>query len=121
MDAAIDHLEDLVADVDATVLVHQDLHGDNVLAARREPWLAIDPKPLLADREFSLSPIIRSNEFGHSRAEVLGRLDRLSSEHGLDRDRARRWCFGQTLAWSIEGTEALQQHLDVANWLLEAG
>ncbi len=118
--AAVEHLEDLISDVDATVLVHQDLHGDNVLAAEREAWLAIDPKPLLADREFSLAPIIRSNEFGHSRDLVIGRLDRLSGELGLDRDRARRWCFGQTVAWSIEGTEALDEHVDVATWLLDA-
>jgi streptomycin 6-kinase len=45
------------------VLLHQDLHGDNVLGARREPWLAIDPKPLLGERELSLTPIIRSYEF----------------------------------------------------------
>ncbi|NND85696.1 MAG: phosphotransferase, partial [Acidimicrobiia bacterium] len=51
VDAAIESLGELLADVEATVLVHQDLHGDNVLAAEREPWLAIDPKPLLADRE----------------------------------------------------------------------
>ena len=37
------------------VLVHQDLHGDNILAAERRPWLVIDPKPLLAEREFSLA------------------------------------------------------------------
>ena len=120
VDAAVDHLEALIADVDASVLVHQDLHGDNVLAAQREPWLAIDPKPLLADREFSLSPIIRSGEFGHSKALVVGRLDRLTDELGLDRDRARRWCFGQTVAWSIEGTAALDGHVDVARWLLGA-
>ena len=28
-------------------LLHWDLHFENVLSAEREPWLAIDPKPLL--------------------------------------------------------------------------
>ena len=64
------------------VLVNQDLHGDNVLSAQREPWLLIDPKPLLAEREFSLVPIIRSAELGHSRKQVLRRLDRLTAELG---------------------------------------
>src|SRR5207249_7195277 len=27
-----------------------DLHAGNVLRARREPWLAIDPKPFVGDR-----------------------------------------------------------------------
>src|SRR5215475_7700941 len=34
-----------ITDDTVQVLVHQDLHGDNVLAAEREPWLVIDPKP----------------------------------------------------------------------------
>src|SRR5262249_15154675 len=33
------------------VVVHQDFHGGNVLLAERG-WLAIDPKPLLGEREF---------------------------------------------------------------------
>ena len=34
------------------VVLHQDFHGGNVLRAAREPWLAIDPKPLVGEREF---------------------------------------------------------------------
>ena len=41
------------------VLLHQDLHGDNVLAAQREEWLVIDPKPLVGEREFAVAPIVR--------------------------------------------------------------
>ncbi|MBI2150740.1 MAG: hypothetical protein HYU27_09080, partial [Acidobacteria bacterium] len=58
-------------------MFHQDLHGDNVLRAAREPWLVIDPKPVAGEREFSVSPIVRSAEFGHSRKQVVDRLDRL--------------------------------------------
>jgi hypothetical protein len=56
------------------------------------------PKPLVGEREFSLAPIIRSYEFGHSRDAVFDRLDRLSTGLNLDRERARRWCLVQTLA-----------------------
>ena len=34
------------------VLCHQDLHGGNILRAEREPWLAIDPKPIVAERAY---------------------------------------------------------------------
>jgi streptomycin 6-kinase len=102
-----------------SVLVHQDLHGDNVIAAERQPWLAIDPKPLLAEREFSLAPIIRSFEFGHSRAEVVKRLDRLSAGLGLDRDRVRDWAIAQTMAWSFSSRFA-NKHYETARWLLAA-
>ena len=80
LDAALDALSVLPGTQGDQVLVNQDLHGDNVLSARREPWLLIDPKPLLAEREFALAPIIRSAELGHSRKAVLRRLDRLSAE-----------------------------------------
>ena len=53
------------------VLVHQDLHGENVLAAEREPWLVIDPKPLAAEREFAVAPIVRSVELGDSKRDAL--------------------------------------------------
>ncbi|MFI5262717.1 MAG: aminoglycoside phosphotransferase family protein, partial [Candidatus Limnocylindrales bacterium] len=82
------------------VLVNQDLHGGNVLRATREPWLVIDPKPLLGEREFALAPIVRSFELGHSRQAVFHRLDRLSDDLGLDRERVRLWTIGQTIAWS---------------------
>jgi streptomycin 6-kinase len=101
------------------VLLHQDLHGDNVLAAQREPWLAIDPKPLVGEREFGIAPIVRSGELGHSRREVLERFDRLTSELALDRDRARGWTIAQTIAWAFDGWHH-RGHSEVARWLLEA-
>jgi streptomycin 6-kinase len=120
LDAAVDALEDLAPTQGEQVLLHQDLHGDNVLAAAREPWLVIDPKPLAGEREFAVAPIVRSTELGHSRREVLHRLDRLTSELGLDRDRARGWTIGQTIAWATDD-DPPEEHLDVVRWLLEAG
>lgn len=95
------------------VLVHQDLHGDNVLAAEREPWLVIDPKPLAAEREFAVAPIVRSPELGHSRRETLQRLDRLCDELHLDRERARGWTIVQTVAWS----EGASRRTSTVEWL----
>ena len=118
VNAALDALRALPDGQGEQVLLHQDLHGDNVLRAEREPWLAIDTKPLVGEREFGLAPIVRSFEFGHSRDEVRRRLDRLSSELGLDRERARLWCMAQTIAWSI-GSDYLPRHVETATWLLE--
>jgi streptomycin 6-kinase len=120
LDAALEALRELPPTQGEQVLLHQDLHGGNVLAAQREPWLAIDPKPLAGEREFGVAPIVRSFELGHSRRDVLGRFDRLTSELGLDRERARGWTIGQTIAWSV-GSEYHQTHVETARWLLEAG
>jgi streptomycin 6-kinase len=118
-DAAVSALRELPPTQGEQILVHQDLHGENVLAARREPWLAIDPKPLLAEREFALAPIVRSSELGGARDDVVRRLDVLTSRLGLDRERARLWALAQTVAWA-EGSRR-SQHLRTALWLLEAG
>jgi streptomycin 6-kinase len=47
LDAALEALQGLRESQGQQVLVNQDLHGDNVLRAKREPWLVIDPKPLV--------------------------------------------------------------------------
>lgn len=117
-DAALSYLRDLVPSQDERVLVNQDLHGDNVLAAEREPWLVIDPKPLAAEREFSAASIVRSDELGHSRRDVLYRLDRLCSDLGLDRERAIGWTVMHTVAWS-GGDDLVGPHLEAVHWLLE--
>jgi streptomycin 6-kinase len=119
LDAALEALRELPPTQGEQVLLNQDLHGDNVLAAQREPWLAIDPKPLAGEREFGIAPIVRSRELGHSRAAVLGRFDRLTSDLGLDRERARGWTIGQTIAWAFNGRHH-PGHAEVARWLLEA-
>jgi streptomycin 6-kinase len=119
LDAAIARLGALANSQGEQVLLHQDLHGDNVLAAQREEWLVIDPKPLVGEREFAVAPIVRDPELGHSRRDVLYRLDRLTAELGLDRDRARGWTIGQTVAWSLD-TSYLPKHVATVRWLLES-
>ena len=116
-EAALHYIRELAPTQGEQVLVHQDLHGENVLAAQREPWLVIDPKPLSAEREYQAASIVRSNELGHSRRDVLYRLDRLTSELGLDRERARGWTIAQTVAWS-GGSDYVPPHIEVVEWLL---
>ncbi|MDG4793742.1 aminoglycoside phosphotransferase family protein [Micromonospora sp. WMMD1082] len=119
VDAALDLLTGLAGSQGEQVLVNQDLHAANVLRAEREPWLVIDPKPLVGEREFSVVPMVRGTELGHSPAAVRRRLDRLSGELGLDRDRVRGWTIGQTMAWSIAPDHVYTSHLDVVRWLLD--
>lgn len=114
---ARDLLDHLTSTQGEQVLVHQDLHGDNVLASERSPWLAIDPKPLVGEREFSCAPIIRSFEYGHSPQQVMARLDELSATLELDRERCRGWAIAQTMAWSFT-SDHMSQHHDTVRWLL---
>jgi streptomycin 6-kinase len=116
LDTVIETLRELSATQGEQVLLNQDLHADNVLSAEREPWLVIDPKPLAGEREFAVAPLVRGFELGHSKAATLRRFDRLTSELGLDRERAAGWAAGQAIAWGIDQPT----HAEVARWLLEA-
>ena len=42
----------------APVMIHGDLHYQNVLAGDREPWLVIDPKPMAGDRHYEPAPML---------------------------------------------------------------
>ncbi|WP_274912036.1 aminoglycoside phosphotransferase family protein [Streptomyces sp. WZ-12] len=94
-------------------LLHWDLHYDNVLAGRREPWLAIDPEPLAGDPGFELLPALhnRWNEVvatGDVRRAVLRRFDLLTEVVGVDRERAVGWTLGRVLQnalWDVEDGE----------------
>ena len=114
---ATEALRELPSSQGEQVLIHQDLHGGNVLAANREPWLAIDPKALVGEREFSVAPIVRSYELGNERETVIHRFRRLTGELGLDPDRAGRWTIAQTLAWAFRDDGADPWHVQVATWL----
>ncbi|MFJ2058597.1 aminoglycoside phosphotransferase family protein [Streptomyces sp. NPDC087908] len=102
-------------------LLHWDLHLDNVLAAEREPWLAIDPKPLAGDPGFDLLPALMDR---FDPADVLWRFDLLAEVVG-DRGRAVAWTLGRVLQnglWDVEdGEPGLdQEQVEVARILRAA-
>jgi streptomycin 6-kinase len=78
------------------VLLHTDLHAGNVLAAEREPWLAIDPKPYVGDPAYDVTQHIFNEVFiEDADAGVLAaRMARLLD---LDRDRVLRWLFARAV------------------------
>ncbi|MET8766654.1 aminoglycoside phosphotransferase family protein [Streptomyces sp. NPDC004658] len=99
-------------------LLHWDLHDENVLAADRADWLAIDPKPLAGDPGFELWPAL-DNRF--DAAEVRWRFDAMTDILGLDRARARAWTLGRLLQnalWDIEDDRPVEdRQLEIARLL----
>jgi streptomycin 6-kinase len=96
-------------------LVHTDLHYFNVLAADREPWLAIDPKPLSGDPSFEVAPLLwnRWDEVvasGDSRRAVRERFHTVVDATAFDEDRARDWVVVRELVnvlWTIHDAGSL--------------
>jgi streptomycin 6-kinase len=112
---------DVFAGVDraATALVNQDLHGGNVLAAEREPWLVIDPKPLVGERELDGVGLLR-NAAQRGEAAVRRALDSLAGL-GLDRARLRGWGVAHALAWGWDEERGWSQRsVAAARTILDA-
>lgn len=90
-------------------LLHWDLHYDNVLAGTREPWLAIDPKPLAGEVGFELLPALCNRwdkvvATGDVPRAVRRRFDLMVDVLGLDRQRAAAWTLArvlQTVLWDL--------------------
>ncbi len=107
------------------VVVHQDFHGGNVLRAQREPWLAIDPKPLVGEREFDTASLLRDRRGELARdpnpeRRLRRRLDLLAAELGLDRERMRGWGIAHALAWGLDDGGHDEAILACAGWLRNA-
>lgn len=96
---------ELAADPASTgTVVHGNLHYENVLAADREPWLAIAPKPLNGDPHYELAPMLlhRWEELtGHVRDGVRRRFYALVDAAGLDEDRARAWIVVRVVSAAV--------------------
>jgi len=106
VDAAVAVVRELAPTQNAPVVLHQDFHGGNILRAGREPWLAIDPQPLVGEREFDAASLLRDRTeellADPSPARRLRRrLDVLAADLALDRERIRRWGIVHALAWGV--------------------
>jgi streptomycin 6-kinase len=118
VEQAIALCRDLVADPASTGhLVHTNLHYGNVLAADREPWLAIAPRPINGDPHFEVAPMLwnRWDELrGHIRGGVQRRFYALVDAAELDEDRARAWVVVRVVREAIRDPVQLTKYVALA-------
>jgi streptomycin 6-kinase len=124
VDEAVAACTELGRDEGNRVVLHQDFHGGNVLRAEREPWLVIDPKPLVGEREFDAGSLARDRRWllaqPGAEARIRRRLDLLASELALDRERMRRWGVAHALAWGFSGDKVEEDMIESARILVRA-
>jgi streptomycin 6-kinase len=93
------------------VLLHGDLHHDNILSASREPYLAIDPKGLVGNRAYDVTPAMLNPDIPKlgrhpDLARILERRASIFSEMlDLDKREVLSWTFVQYVLgtiWSLE-------------------
>lgn len=79
------------------VLLGTDVHAGNVLAAQREPWLVIDPKPFVGDRTYDATQhLFDAQERLEHDPDAF--IERWAGLLGLDVDRVRAWTFARYAA-----------------------
>jgi streptomycin 6-kinase len=116
LDAVLAAIRELAPAQPELVVAHQDLHGGNVLRSD-DGWLAIDAKPLIAERAFDTASLVRDRRpllgrEAHPERRLARRLDLVADALGLDRERMRLWGIVHAVAW--DGDELM---IACARWL----
>jgi streptomycin 6-kinase len=110
---------ELAGDSGPVVLVNRDAHLGNILAADREPWLLIDPKPLAGDPAFDagyLAGYLSGST--PTRAEVARIVARLADSLGVDRARVRAWTMiraVENMFWALQVNEDPSPYVALAD------
>lgn len=105
LEAAVDAASDL-SQTSSDLAVNGDLHFEQVLGGRREPWLVVDPVLLRGDIEYDLARILwsRVDEMG-SDADIVRHIGTVVREAGLDCDRALTWIVYRTVDYWLWGLD----------------
>ncbi|HTW19241.1 MAG TPA: aminoglycoside phosphotransferase family protein [Mycobacteriales bacterium] len=81
------------------VVLFTDLHSDNVLAAQREPWLAIDPKPYVGDPCYDVLQHLLNTRLAQ---DPRGAAERMAGLAELDAPRVREWLFARCAIEAVD-------------------
>ncbi len=79
------------------VVLCTDLHSENILAAERGPWLAVDPKPFVGDPSYD--PVQHLlNCLDRVADDPLAVTGRIAALTGVDVGRLRAWLFARCVS-----------------------
>lgn len=100
----------LLATTTKQVLLHGDLHHDNVLLCGQAQWIAIDPKGIIGDPVYEVGASIRNPipellENHDAKNIIQNRMNSFTDILGFDNKRIFDWSYVQAVlsaCWSIE-------------------
>ncbi|MBA3618264.1 MAG: aminoglycoside phosphotransferase family protein [Actinomycetota bacterium] len=111
--AGIELFRGLPRTAEHSVLLGTDVHPENVLAAQRERWLVIDPKPYVGDPTYD--PLQHMLNFpARLASDPAGFVQRMADLLDLDRDRLRQWLFARCVQESLDQPHLQQVAVDLA-------
>jgi streptomycin 6-kinase len=113
--AGLELFRELPENADEQVLLATDLHAGNVLRAKREPWLLIDPKPFFGDPAYDATQHLFNCD-ARMRVDAENTMRRFAELAGLEYERVRLWMFARAAAeprteWQAEGAFELARAL----------
>lgn len=86
------------------LLVNYDLHYQNVLRGRREPWLVVDPKALAGDPAYGAAQLFWCRlEDMEAAGGLMRYFDRLIDIAQLDPQRTRAWTIARCVDYWLWG------------------
>jgi streptomycin 6-kinase len=108
IDRALRRLLETASKPAEDLLLHGDLHHDNVLSGRREPWLAIDPHGVVGDAAWEIAPFLFNRLERYPDVDwpsiIRRRADQLAEALSLDRESVYAWSAVRAIQsawWSL--------------------
>ena len=98
--AGMELLRGLPRTAQRNVVLGTDLHAGNILAAEREPWLVIDPKPYVGDPAYDPVQYMLNNP-GRLMTDSDGFIGGIADLAGVDRERLAQWVFARCVSESM--------------------
>lgn len=107
------HLKNkLLSSLKTPILLHGDLHHDNILKHGND-WLAIDPKGVIGDREFEIAAfdfmyVSELANIKDIKSIMEKRIEVLAQKSNLDAQRIKDWIFVRLIlmaAWLLEDND----------------
>lgn len=107
VETAVTLRAELLAENIPSMLLHGDFHHENILTAKRKPWLALDPKGVIGDTAYEVgaylyNPIVENVA---KKNLVARRIDQFSEALVIDRQRLIKWGIVQAVlsaVWSYQ-------------------
>jgi len=105
IDRGAELMRTLPFDNDHPLLIHGDFHPGNILAAQRNPWLVIDPKPMIGSPAYDAVQLLTQADGRVVEpppvAAIEKRLDVLAALLGIEAERIALWALARTAEWSM--------------------
>lgn len=113
--------KDLLNSSEQVVLLHGDLHHDNIMQTYDGEWIAIDPKGVVGEAAYEIGAFIRNpmpELLKYNASATIERRIKLFSEYlDMDEERIRQWCYIQSVlsaCFAIEDNRPWRQWIKCA-------